>query len=149
MDYADLFCALLDGLPDAEFRTRGEEWMAEPAVREIAREIERAAVAGTLGESEVLGRVDASPAEQRPRARFGALRGLDAALAHANPLIGEAPPPPLAEYALRYAETGRLDSGAVPGGLLPRFATPGRRGQLPDALTDAFGSVVRVPADAW
>jgi len=149
MDYADLFCALLDGLPDAEFRTRGEEWMAEPAVREIAREIERAAVAGTLGESEVLGRVDASPAEQRPRARFGALRGLDAALAHANPLIGEPPPPPLAEYALRYAETGRLDSGAVPGGLLPRFATPGRRGQLPDALADAFGSVVRVPADAW
>ena len=32
---------------------------------------------------------------------------------------------------------------------MPRFARPGRRGQLPDDLADAFGSVVRVPADAW
>jgi predicted amidohydrolase len=149
MDYADLFCALFDGLPDAEFRSGGEGWMADSAVREIARDIERTAVAGALAESELLGRIGSETAEQRGRARFAALLGLDAALAHANPLIGESPPPPLAEYALRYAETGRLDSGAVPGGLLPRFATPGRRGQLPDAPADAFGSVVRVPADAW
>ena len=59
------------------------------------------------------------------------------------------PPPALTEYALRYAESGRLDSGAVPGALLPRFARPGRRGQLPDDLADAFGSVVRVNSADW
>ena len=59
------------------------------------------------------------------------------------------PPPALTEYALRYAESGRLDSGALPGALLPRFARPGRRGQLPDDLADAFGSVVRVGSADW
>ena len=75
---------------------------------------------------------------------FAALLGLDAALAHANPLLGAAAPPALTEYALRYAESGRFDSGAVPGALLPRFVRPGRRGQLPDDMADAFGSVIRV-----
>ena len=83
------------------------------------------------------------------RRTFAVLLGLDAALAHANPLLGGAAPPALTEYALRYAEAGRLDSGALPGALLPRFARPGRRGQLPDDLADAFGSVVRVSAADW
>jgi predicted amidohydrolase len=77
------------------------------------------------------------------------LLGLDAALAHANPLYGTAAPPALTEYALRYAESGRLDSGARPGALLPRFARPGRRGQLPSDVADAFGAVVRINAAAW
>ena len=80
---------------------------------------------------------------------FAHLLGLDAALAHANPLFGAAAPPALTEYALRYAESGRFDSGAIAGALLPRFARPGRRGQLPDDLADAFGSVVRVNPAAW
>ena len=83
------------------------------------------------------------------RETFAVLRGLDAALAHANPLLGAAAPPALTEYALRYAESGRIDSGARPGALLPRFARPGRRGQLPDDPADAFGSVVRVDAADW
>ena len=37
----------------------------------------------------------------------------------------------------------------LPGALLPRFARPGRRGQLPDDLADAFGSVVRVGSAGW
>jgi hypothetical protein len=56
------------------------------------------------------------------RRTFAVLLGLDAALAHANPLFGAAAPPALTEYALRYAESGRLDSGALSGALLPRFA---------------------------
>ena len=32
---------------------------------------------------------------------------------------------------------------------MPRFARPGRRGQLPEDLADAFGSVVRVRAADW
>src|SRR4051794_13991418 len=83
------------------------------------------------------------------RRAFATLLGLDAALAHANPVVGGAAPRALTEYALRYAESGRFDSGALPGALLPRFARPGRRGQLPDDLADAFASVVRVDAARW
>jgi predicted amidohydrolase len=149
MDHADLFCELFDGLPDSEFRAHGEGWMLDADVRETAREVERMALAGTLDESEMRARIDSAPAEQRPRTRFAALLGLDAALAHANPLTGGSPPPAIAEYALRYVESGRLDSGVIAGGLLPRFARPGRGGQIPDDLADAFGAVVRVKAEAW
>src|SRR3954451_4638401 len=95
--------------------------------------------------------VDGEPvaAPDRGREAFAVLLGLDAALAHANPVLGRAPPPALTEYALRYAESGRLDSGALPGALLPRFARPGRRGQLPDHLADAFGAVLRVAPAGW
>jgi predicted amidohydrolase len=148
-DYADLFCELFDGLPEAEFRARGERWLGDPAVVEASRETERAALEGTLSAGGVRGHLESTPGEARPQRRFAVLGGLDAALGHANPLTARAAPETLAEYALRYAETGRLDSGAVPGGLLPRFARPGRRGQLPEDLGDAFGSVVRVQPDAW
>jgi len=135
-DHADLFCALFDRIDAAEFHAEGEGWMAAAATTAAA--VEQAALAGEpIAEPTGGGET------------FAVLLGLDAALAHANPLIGETPPPAPAEYALRYAEAGRLDSGALPGALLPRFARPGRRGQLPDDLADAFGSVVRVRAADW
>ena len=109
--------------------------MAEPAVAATAAAVEQAVLAVSR--------------RCRDGEAFAVLLGLDAALAHANPLLGGAAPPALTEYALRYAESGRFDSGAVPGALLPRFARPGRRGQLPDDLADAFGSVVRVDAAGW
>lgn len=148
-DHADLFCELFDGLSPAEFRSSGEGWIGDPGMRAIAAEVEAEALDGTLSAAAARGRVERAPAGDRARLRFALLRGLDAALAHANPLLAGATPPALAEYALRYAERGRLDSGAVPGGLLPRFARPGRRGQLPDHLADAFGAVVRVGAGEW
>src|SRR6185369_1225587 len=113
-------------------------WMGDAQVAAIAAAAERAALCG-----------EPVAAPGGDREAFAVLRGLDAALAHASPLSGAAAPPALAEYALRYAESGRLDSGARPGALLPRFARPGRRGQLPDDLADAFGSVVRVKAADW
>jgi predicted amidohydrolase len=137
-DYADLFCVLFDRLDPAELRAQAETWMADASVAATAARVEH----GTLDSRSV-------PTPGGGRETFAVLRGLDAALAHANPLLGAAPPPALAEYALRYAESGRLDSGALPGALLPRFARPGRRGQLPDDPADAFGSVVRVGAAAW
>ena len=137
-DHADLFCELFDRLDPSQFRAEGEAWMADPEVADAASAAERAALEGTPV---------AAPDEGRET--FAALLGLDAAMAHANPLLGGPPPPALTEYALRYAESGRLDSGAPPGALLPRFARPGRRGQLPDDLADAFGSVVRVSGTAW
>jgi predicted amidohydrolase len=137
-DYANLFCGLLDRLDPGEFHAEGGAWMADAEVASTAAQIEQAALDG---------RPVAAP--EGGRVTFAALLGLDAALAHANPLLGAAAPPALAEYALRYAESGRLDSGAVPGALLPRFARPGRRGQLPDDVADAFGAVVRVGTAAW
>jgi predicted amidohydrolase len=138
LDYADLFCELFDGLDPAEFHSAGEAWMADAQLAATAAEAEQAALDG---------RPVALP--DGGQQAFAVLLGLDAALAHANPQFGEAAPAALSEYALRYAEAGRFDSGAVPGALLPRFARPGRRGQLPDDLADAFGSVVRVGAADW
>ncbi len=130
-DYADLFCEVFDGIDAAEFHANGEGWLLDRGVQAAGAEVEEAALAGR-------------PVEiSHP---FAALLGLDAALARANPLLGGSPPPALSEYALRYAESGRFDSGAGPGALLPRFARPGRRGQLPESLADAFGALVRVQA---
>jgi predicted amidohydrolase len=148
-DCADLFCELFDGLPEQEFRARGESWIHDAAAGEVSREVERDALEGTLSDEGARGRIEAAPGEDRALTRFAVLGGLDAALSHANPLTGGAAPATLSEYALRYAESGRLDSGSLPGGLLPRFARPGRRGQLPEDLGDAFGSVVRVRPEAW
>jgi len=136
--YADFFCELFDRLDPAEFHAQGEAWMADAQVAGIAAAIEQAVCDGEPV---------ATPAGGRQT--FAVLLGLDAALAHASPLHGTATPPALTEYALRYAESGRLDSGARPGALLPRFARPGRRGQLPSDLADAFGAVVRINAAAW
>ena len=148
-DYADLFCKLFDGLAPAEFRSAGEDWIADAGVWAIAGEVEVDALDGTLSAAAALERVEQAPSSERARTGFALLCGLDAALAHANPLLAGVTPPALSEYAFRYAESGRLDSGAVPGALLPRFARPGRRGQRPDDLADAFGAVVRVGAREW
>jgi predicted amidohydrolase len=148
-DYADLYCELFDGLAPAEFRAAGESWIGDAHLAEIAADIEAEALGGTLTTAAALERVGQVPSGERGGLTFAVLRGLDAALAHVNPLLAGVTPAPLTEYALRYAESGRLDSGVVPGGLLPRFARPGRRGQLPDELADAFGAVVRVDAREW
>ncbi|MBN1530405.1 MAG: hypothetical protein JW895_15190, partial [Thermoleophilaceae bacterium] len=137
-DHADLFCGLFDGLDPARFHAEGAAWIADADVAATAAAVERSALEGEPV---------ASP--EAASDIFAVLLGLDAALAHANPVAGGAAPPAMTEYALRYAESGRLDSGALPGALLPRFARPGRRGQLPDDLADAFGSVVRVGPAGW
>jgi predicted amidohydrolase len=137
-DRADLFCELFDRLDQARFHAEGESWM---------RDGEVVATAARVEQSVLEGEVIAEP--EGVRQTFAVLLGLDAALSHANPVVGAAAPPALTEYALRYAESGRLDSGALPGGLVPRFARPGRRGQMPDHVADAFGSVVRVQAPDW
>jgi predicted amidohydrolase len=137
-DHADLFCELFDRLDAAQFHAKGEGWMASAGVATLAARVAEAVLDGEV-----------VPAPRDAPECFATLLGLDAALLHANPLFGGPAPPALAEYALRYAESGRFDSGAHAGALLPRFARPGRRGQLPDDLADAFASVVRVDAAGW
>ena len=134
IDYADLFCELFDGIDVADFRADGERWLVDRELQAAGAEVEAAALAGE------------PVAVRHP---FAALLGLDAALARASPLLGGPAPGALSEYALRYAESGRLDSGTGPGALLPRFARPGRGGQRPEDLADAFGAVVRVRAADW
>jgi predicted amidohydrolase len=149
-DCADLFCELFDGLAPAEFRIGGAEaWLGDGRVRDLAQEIEADAVDGSLSAEAVRASVEQDPGGEGTVARFAALLGLDAALAHANPLLSGVAPPALAEPALRYAEGGRLDSGVLPGALLPRFARPGRGGQLPGDLSEAFASVIRVGPTEW
>lgn len=143
-DCADLFCELFDAVAPVQFAQAAESWLADAPLMRSAAEVERAALEGTLNDERLRGCLE------RPDLAFAALLGLDGALAHVNPLLaGGAPPPALAEIALRYAETSRLDSGARTGALLPRFAHPGRRGQLPEDLADAFGAVIRVGAPHW
>jgi predicted amidohydrolase len=137
-DYANLFCELFDRIDPAQFRAEGAAWMADPEVASVAGAVEQAALDG----EPVVVPTDA-------RGTFAVLLGLDAAFAYVNPLLAETPPPALTEYALRYAEAASLDTGVVPGALLPRFTRPGRRGQLPEDLADAFGSVMRVKPSAW
>jgi predicted amidohydrolase len=137
-DYAHLFCELFDRLDAAEYLAAGEAWMGDAEVAAIAASVEEAVLNG-----------EPVTAPDGGREIFAVLLGLDSALAHASPVFGVAAPPALTEYSLRYAESGRLDSGALPGALIPRFARPGRGGQLPVDLSDAFGSVVRVRAPGW
>jgi predicted amidohydrolase len=148
-DWADIFCELFDGVAIAEYRANGEAWLADEELLAMASEVEARALDETLDAGALRERVMRSGDRERGRLAFGVLRGLDAALAHANPAIAGTAPPAVAEYTLRYAEAGRLDSGALPGALLPRFARPGRGGQLPDDLADAFAATVRVGAREW
>src|SRR5262245_2820528 len=99
-DYADLFCELFDGIDVADFRANGESWVVDRELQAAAAKVEAAALAGEAVEV---------------RHPFAALLGLDAALAWANPLLGGPAPGSLSEYALRYAESGRFDSGSGPG----------------------------------
>ena len=138
-DPADVLCWAFDTISRSAFRASVERWEGDPELDRMSARVEADALAGTLGELPVDG--DA--------AAYAVVRGLDRALSRANPLLGGAPPRALRPIAIRYARTGRLDSGAVAGGLLPRFASGGRRGQLPDDIHDALGAVVRVPAPDW
>ena len=74
-DYADLFCELFDRLDPAEVHAEGEAWMADATVAATAAGVEQAALDG-----EPVATPDGG------RQTFAVLLGLDAALAHANPL---------------------------------------------------------------
>jgi predicted amidohydrolase len=138
-DPADLLCWAFDTISRSAFRASVEQWEGDAELERISAQVEADALAGTLRKLHV----------DQDAAAYAVVRGLDRALAHANPLLSGVPPEALRPIAMRYARTGRLDSGAVAGGLLPRFASGGRRGQLPDDIHDALGAVVRVPALDW
>jgi predicted amidohydrolase len=145
---ADLFAQLYDELEERVFRSNVGEWSSDAYLKSIS-----VAIAGDV----TAGRSTAEPGKLRIRLlnhdadamRFAILRGLDMAFAMVNPMLaGDAPPQALAALDLQIAATGRLDSGAQGGALLPRLVER-VGGQVPDHPRDAFRSVVRVPAHSW
>jgi predicted amidohydrolase len=148
LDYADLFAALYDEVDAAAFRRSAERLLDDPAVEVLAQRTSNAAARGELSEGWVgaaLGR-----GAHHDRTRLALLLGLDRAFARIDPLRpAHQTSRALREYASRYRERGRLDSGSGPGALLPRFVRPGRDTQLPSDLRDAFHMVVRVSAEDW
>ena len=77
-DYADRFCELFDRLDAAQFHAEGEAWMADATVAGTAARVEQAVLDG-----------EPVPAPDDGRETFAVLLGLDAALAHANPLLAQ------------------------------------------------------------
>ena len=111
--------------------------MADAKVAATAARVEQAALDG-----------EPVAAPDGGRQTFAVLLGLDAALAHANPLFGAAAPRPHRVRApLRGVGPPRLGcpSRRPPAPLRP----PGPPRPIADDLADAFGSVVRVNSAGW
>jgi predicted amidohydrolase len=150
MDAADLFCRIFDQfeLPRLDPH-EVEAWLTDDRVMDISSFTEGQVVeTGTLDESEVWAGIEmADDADQR---RFAYLQGIDNALLHAHPHTASYDSAGLTAIASRYARTGRLNSDATAGALLPRYAFPAEDDLLAvERLADAMTSVVRVPAEAW
>ena len=148
-DPADLFAQLYDALGDEAFRSdEAQGWLSSESVNEIAAMVEeRLILGGALDPEEVEESIEfAFETEERI---FAHLLGLDRALSYVNPHTATYDPAALLHLATRYAQTGRFDTGAVPGAVLPRVAFPGREVVEMEGRADAFASVVRVPPEEW
>jgi predicted amidohydrolase len=146
-DPADLFAQLYDALPERLFAhdEGAEDWLVDEAVAEIAADVEHeVVVTGRLSE-ETTGRF--LDVEEEDRNRFAILTGLDHAFLQADLVTGTYDESELVEVTLRYLETGRLNTDSVSGAVLPKIAVPAQDHLLPESLRDAFGAIVRVPAE--
>lgn len=140
-DPADAFVCIFDQLPDDAFLgDEAEELNQDAAVMRDATAVEKA----VLNDGKVpptLVKLPADPS-QRNLAAFTRLIGLDQVLRRVHPNAQAPPPPILEKIAMRYARTGRFNTKAVPGLLLPQlteYAAPIRRRNK-----HQFFSVVRV-----
>ena len=154
-DPADIFCRLYDGLSDRAM-ARDRSWERNGHLRAFSIEVEARAQELDLDDGWLRGAlaaVERRTGEGPTAAQWAAARGIDRALALSNPAIGPPPgPPATALKALideRYDRSGRLDSGAVRGALLPKFVESARRGEQTASRAQAFSAVHRVPAEAW
>lgn len=149
-DAADLFCAIFDDFEASNLDPHEvNEWMTDPQVMDISSFAEGQVIdTGTLDEVQVWESIEA--AEDPDRRRFAYLQGIDNALLHAHPQTASHDTAGLLHIATRYASTGRFNTEAAPGALLPRFAFPNDESDLAvECLADAMVSVVRVSPEAW
>jgi predicted amidohydrolase len=147
LEPADHFCRLYDEVDVQQLLDHAEAWRADPATERTARWLRDEVLAGRYDARRTAGAIAA--ALDPGRQRIAHLRGLDLAFQEASPTLGARPPRALTAMVQRYTLLGRFNTEAVAGGLVPRFAAPGRRGQLPDALADLFGAVQRVSPACW
>jgi predicted amidohydrolase len=150
-DAADLFCELFDSFEAPTLDPHDvNDWLTDDQVMDIASYAEGQVVeTGTLDEAQVWDGIDM--ADEPDRRRFAYLQGIDNALLHAHPHTASQDAAGLVAIATRYVETGRFNTEAVEGGLVPRYAFPADPdGNLAvERLADAMSTVVRVPGPAW
>jgi predicted amidohydrolase len=149
-DAADLFCEIFDGFETSQLDPHEvNEWMSDHQVLDIASFTEGQVLeTGTLDEISVRDGIEM--ADDADRRRFAYLQGIDNALLHAHPFTASYDAAGLSEIATRYARTGRFNTDASPGALLPRYAFPNDDDELAvERLADAMTSVVRVSAEHW
>src|SRR5215208_1233473 len=111
-------------------------WRQNPFLEALSAEVRGWALDFDLRADEVARRIRsvARRTGEIDAARWAAARGLDQALATCHPLL-DAPAGAGRRSELerrirrRYTRTGRFDSGAVSGALLPKFVESGRRGE--------------------
>ena len=90
------------------------------------------------------------PAVGNTEAQFVTLAAIDDALGDCHPQLGAGHYGNLVQIAARWPLTGTLTSGgAITGGLIFRWARPGRPGYSTERVQDAFHSVVRIQEWAW
>ncbi len=148
VDAADLFCEIYDRFEATRLTPRDvDNWLTDEQVIDIASMAEGQVVEqGSLDKDEVWERIDM--AEDRDRRRYAYLQGIDNALLHAHPHVSSFDRAGLTAVAARYVETGRFNTSATPGALLPRFAFP-TEGLAAEDLAGTLIAVVRVPSPAW
>jgi predicted amidohydrolase len=152
-DPADLFLRLYRDLDERCSRDgRAEEWIDDDQVRDIADLVAEAAVEEGVFDPERVGEQIELAGDEDAR-RYAYLIGIDRALALVHPATDAVDRGQLTRIAVRYRRTGRLNTNAEPGALLPRVAWPARLTIMEDPpteiLADLFDSVTVVSGDTW
>jgi predicted amidohydrolase len=151
IDAADLLADRYDQLDSESCRAiangTADEWDQRPDVAGLAISVREAVEAtGTL-RGQLLEQADSMG---RPGS-LGLLRGLDDAFQHILYASWERRlPAGLTRYAVRWRDTGILNTTESGGALLPRWCGPGREND--DTTTrpaDFLTAVVRIPATDW
>jgi predicted amidohydrolase len=154
-DPADLFCQLFDELSDPAME-HDRAWRRKVHLRELSTEVRHDALELGIRPEYLLRRIRraAGKAGEMDAARWAAARGLDEALATCHPLLGAPAGSPQSSplerrIRRRYTRSGRFDTGAVRGALLPKLVESGRLPQATANRAQAFGAVHRVPPEIF
>ena len=142
-----MFCALYDRLDDNSVRDQGATWLADHSIDSNALRVANDIVDGRTAPGRVYTRgINAGDAA----AAFTVVHGLDRALGRINPRLRGADPTPraLLKVESRLRQTGRLNTDATEGALLPELAHRRPPGP-PNHKRDLLRYVRRVPADSW
>lgn len=149
-DAADVFCRIFDQFEATRLDPYVvDEWITDQQVLDISSFTEGQVIeTGTLDEASVIEGIEM--ADDADKRRFAYLQGIDNALLHAHPHTASYDSAGLTAIASRYATSGKLNTDATAGALLPRFAFPAENENLAvERLADAMTSVVRVSPAEW